>query len=118
LKKGSGSADAGIPEVPGLSVLETEFIAGLMNHLKSVVAFTLPTFGSYERLMDGTWAVVFPFVLSNDRVALMYAGEWRIGRLQYVSVHTEPESSITSKSSVLMAPPIRTWALPPSLPLE
>jgi len=57
LKKGSGSDDAGVKGAEGLSVVETEFIAGLMDHLQAVVAFSMPTFGSYERLMDGAWAV-------------------------------------------------------------
>jgi glutamine synthetase len=56
LKKGGGSPDAEIAEAPGLNVLETEFIAGLMDHLQAVAAFTLPTMASYERLMDGAWA--------------------------------------------------------------
>lgn len=58
LKRGTALSDAEIPGVPGLNVLEREFIAGLMDHLQAVAAFVMPTFASYERLMDGAWAVV------------------------------------------------------------
>jgi glutamine synthetase len=58
LKKSTTSPDAQIEEAPGLSVLETEFIAGLMDHLQAAAAFIMPTMASYERLMDGAWAVL------------------------------------------------------------
>lgn len=58
LKKSSVSPDAGISGAPGLNVLETEFIAGLMDHLQAVAAFIMPTMASYERLVDGAWAVI------------------------------------------------------------
>ena len=58
LKKSSASPDAEIDVAPGLNVLETEFIAGLMDHLQAVGAFSMPTMASYERLMDGAWAVI------------------------------------------------------------
>lgn len=58
LKRGSPSPDAEMEDAPGLTVLETEFIAGLMDHLQAVSAFVMPTFASYERLMDGAWAVL------------------------------------------------------------
>jgi glutamine synthetase len=58
LKKSSASPDAGIAGVPGLNVLETEFIAGLLDHLQALAAFVMPTMASYERLMDGAWAVI------------------------------------------------------------
>lgn len=57
LKKSSPSPDAEMEEAPGLTVLETEFIAGLMDHLQAIAAFVMPTMASYERLMDGAWAV-------------------------------------------------------------
>lgn len=56
LKKSATSPEAKIPEAPGLTVLETEFIAGLMDHLQAVAAFVMPTMASYDRLMDGAWA--------------------------------------------------------------
>jgi glutamine synthetase len=58
LKKSGVSPDAGIDDAPGLNVLETEFIAGLMDHLRAVAAFVMPTMASYERLVDGAWAVI------------------------------------------------------------
>ena len=58
LKRGIPSPDAKIEDAPGLNVLETEFIAGLMDHLQAVSAFVMPTFASYERLTDGAWAVL------------------------------------------------------------
>jgi glutamine synthetase len=58
LKQGTPSLDAKIEEAPDLNILETEFIAGLMNHLQAISAFVMPTMASYERLMDGAWAVV------------------------------------------------------------
>ena len=58
LKNGTSSPDAKVAGVPGLTVLEREFIAGLMNHLQAIAALTMPTMASYERLMDGAWAVV------------------------------------------------------------
>ena len=58
LKKSDASPEAGIDGAPGLNVLETEFIAGLMDHLQAVGAFSMPTMASYERLMDGAWSVI------------------------------------------------------------
>jgi len=58
LKRGSPSQDAKIEDAPGLTVLEAEFIAGLMDHLQAISAFLMPTFSSYERLMNGAWAVL------------------------------------------------------------
>lgn len=57
LKKTTPSPDAEIKEVLDLNLLEAEFIAGLMDHLQAVSAFVMPTMASYERLMDGAWAV-------------------------------------------------------------
>jgi glutamine synthetase len=55
LKKGETSPDAGIVEAPHMTVLESEFVAGLTNHLQAVAAFVMPTMASYDRLMDGAW---------------------------------------------------------------
>jgi glutamine synthetase len=60
LKKGSGSPSADVDGVPGLTVLETQFIAGVLEHLQAVAAFVMPTMSSYERLVDGAWAVTPP----------------------------------------------------------
>lgn len=62
LKKGGGSPDAKIKGAPGVSVLESEFVAGLLDHLQAVAAFVMPTAASYERLIDGAWAVISNFV--------------------------------------------------------
>jgi len=75
LKRSSSSPDANIPDVPGINVLETEFIAGLMDHLQAVAAFVMPTMASYERLMDGAWAVNPPYnLMAKIRVVHMSAG--------------------------------------------
>lgn len=60
LKKGSGSPSADLKDVPGLSILEAQFIAGVLDHLQAVAAFVMPTMFSYERLVDGAWAVLTP----------------------------------------------------------
>ena len=62
VKKGDGSLDANVPEAPGLNIVESEFLSGLMDHLQAVAAFTMPSIGSYERLTDGTWAVNSHFI--------------------------------------------------------
>jgi glutamine synthetase len=66
LKQDTPSLDAKIEEAPGLNILETEFIAGLMNHLQAISAFVMPTMASYERLMDGAWAVLTRISESNS----------------------------------------------------
>jgi len=58
LKNRAGSPSANIVGAPGLSVLETQFIAGVLEHLQAVAAFVMPTMASYERLVDGAWAVL------------------------------------------------------------
>ncbi|KAF8505219.1 glutamine synthetase guanido kinase [Gautieria morchelliformis] len=39
-----------------LSAREQEFLAGLLDHLPAVAAFTLPTPASYKRVADGVWS--------------------------------------------------------------
>lgn len=39
-----------------LTTHESRFLAGLMRHLPSVIAFTLPLPQSYERMKDGIWS--------------------------------------------------------------
>ncbi|KAL4068495.1 hypothetical protein V8B97DRAFT_2024755 [Scleroderma yunnanense] len=39
-----------------LTTLEYHFLAGLMAHLPSVIAFTLPLPQSYSRMVDGIWS--------------------------------------------------------------
>lgn len=39
-----------------LSDYEKEFLAGLLEHLPAVAAFTLPTPASYKRVADGIWS--------------------------------------------------------------
>jgi glutamine synthetase len=39
-----------------MSALEREFLAGLLEHLPAVAAFTLPTPASYTRVADGVWS--------------------------------------------------------------
>ena len=56
-ESGKGNEDAMVEDVPDLKVLESQFIAGLMEHFQAVTAFTMPTMGSYERQIDGAWAV-------------------------------------------------------------
>lgn len=68
LKNSSVSPDAEIEGAPGLNILETEFIAGLMDHLQAIAAFTMPTIASYERLMDGAWAVIFSSLIRSHKV--------------------------------------------------
>jgi glutamine synthetase len=58
--EGKGLEDAKVEGVPDLKVLETQFIAGLMDHFQAATAFIMPTFGSYERQVDGAWAVPSP----------------------------------------------------------
>ncbi|KAF8841116.1 glutamine synthetase/guanido kinase [Paxillus ammoniavirescens] len=38
-----------------LTPLESCFLAGLLNHLPAVIAFTMPLPASYTRMMDGIW---------------------------------------------------------------
>lgn len=39
-----------------LTPLESTFLSGLMHHLPSVIAFTLPLSASYIRMADGIWS--------------------------------------------------------------
>jgi glutamine synthetase len=39
-----------------LSTHESTFLAGLLDHLPAVAAFTLPTYASYARAVDGAWS--------------------------------------------------------------
>ncbi|KAN0088896.1 hypothetical protein V8E55_005953 [Tylopilus felleus] len=39
-----------------LTPVESAFLAGLMHHLPSIVAFTLPLTASYARVVDGIWS--------------------------------------------------------------
>ena len=64
LKKGTTSPDAKIAEAPGMTELESQFVAGLLEHYQAASAFILSTMASYERLVDGAWAVVPPPSLS------------------------------------------------------
>ncbi|EIW81762.1 glutamine synthetase guanido kinase [Coniophora puteana RWD-64-598 SS2] len=41
---------------PHLNALESSFLAGLLNHLPAVTAFTLPQPASYSRVVDGIWS--------------------------------------------------------------
>ncbi|KAF9457970.1 glutamine synthetase guanido kinase [Collybia nuda] len=40
----------------GLSTHERAFLAGVLEHLPAVAAFTLPTYASYKRVADGSWS--------------------------------------------------------------
>lgn len=46
----------GTKPVDGLSVYEEAFLAGLLEHLPALAAFTLPTPASYKRVADGVWS--------------------------------------------------------------
>ena len=39
-----------------LTPVESAFLAGLMHHLPSIIAFTLPLTASYARMIDGIWS--------------------------------------------------------------
>ncbi|EGO03198.1 hypothetical protein SERLA73DRAFT_119022 [Serpula lacrymans var. lacrymans S7.3] len=39
-----------------LTSIESSFLAGLLSHLPSVTAFTLPLPASYSRMLDGVWS--------------------------------------------------------------
>lgn len=39
-----------------LSTHEAAFLAGVLDHLPAVAAFTLPTYASYKRVEDGVWS--------------------------------------------------------------
>ncbi|KIJ63865.1 hypothetical protein HYDPIDRAFT_175868 [Hydnomerulius pinastri MD-312] len=39
-----------------LTLLESHFLAGLLDHLPAVTAFTLPLPASYTRMLDGIWS--------------------------------------------------------------
>ncbi|KAF8548604.1 glutamine synthetase/guanido kinase [Imleria badia] len=39
-----------------LTPVESAFLAGLMHHLPSVIAFTMPLSASYARMVDGIWS--------------------------------------------------------------
>lgn len=41
---------------PGFTALEASFLQGMLNHLPSVCALSLPTDASYARMLDGIWA--------------------------------------------------------------
>jgi hypothetical protein len=102
LKRNTPSPDAEIVEAPGLNVLEARFISGLMDHLQAISAFTMPTFGSYERQVDGVWSVSHHTRLFDFRVELMFVGVWKIERHLFELVSREIPGDIISKSSVLM----------------
>ncbi|KAJ7106496.1 hypothetical protein C8R43DRAFT_1140527 [Mycena crocata] len=40
----------------GLSNHESEFLAGVLDHLPAITALTLPTPASYQRMADGAWS--------------------------------------------------------------
>uniref|UniRef100_A0A0W0G2R2 GS catalytic domain-containing protein n=1 Tax=Moniliophthora roreri TaxID=221103 RepID=A0A0W0G2R2_MONRR len=40
----------------GLSVQESSFLAGVLEHLPAIPAITLPTPASYKRVADGVWS--------------------------------------------------------------
>ncbi|KAF7297453.1 1,2-dihydroxy-3-keto-5-methylthiopentene dioxygenase [Mycena indigotica] len=40
----------------GLSTHESQFLAGVLSHLRAIVALTLPTNASYKRMTDGVWS--------------------------------------------------------------
>ncbi|KAI3601171.1 glutamine synthetase guanidokinase [Moniliophthora roreri] len=40
----------------GLSVQESSFLAGVLEHLPAIPAITLPTPASYKRVSDGVWS--------------------------------------------------------------
>lgn len=84
---GKGSEDAKVEGVPDLKVLETQFIAGLMDHFQAATAFTMPTFGSYERQVDGAWAVC-PLSICEIhlRAGPMSVGVWKTGQNQRIKV--------------------------------
>ncbi|KAJ7650696.1 hypothetical protein FB45DRAFT_1077651 [Roridomyces roridus] len=39
-----------------LSENESSFLAGILDHLPAITAFTLPTSASYKRMVDGAWS--------------------------------------------------------------
>jgi len=46
----------GTKQAADLSGPEKSFLAGLLDHLPAVCAFTLPTYASYSRVVDGVWS--------------------------------------------------------------
>ncbi|KAF7971319.1 hypothetical protein HWV62_21400 [Athelia sp. TMB] len=56
------SAPATVPptsspnSLPPLTQHESSFLAGLLDHLPAITAFTLPQTSSYKRMMDGAWS--------------------------------------------------------------
>ncbi|KAH7882852.1 hypothetical protein F5I97DRAFT_1977292 [Phlebopus sp. FC_14] len=46
----------GVSNSEYLNPLESSFLAGLLEHLPSIIAFTLPLRASYERMKDGIWS--------------------------------------------------------------
>jgi glutamine synthetase len=52
----STTTQAGAKPPSQMSQQEQSFIAGLLEHLPAVAAFTLPTAASYKRAVDGAWS--------------------------------------------------------------
>ena len=46
----------GVSDSEFLTPVESMFLSGLMTHLPSVIAFTLPLSASYSRMLDGIWS--------------------------------------------------------------
>ena len=52
--RGERTGTSPFPEL--LTPVESAFLSGLINHLPSVIALTLPLPASYTRMMDGIWS--------------------------------------------------------------
>ncbi|PFH47784.1 hypothetical protein AMATHDRAFT_66915 [Amanita thiersii Skay4041] len=50
------SSNEGAKPINGLSPVESSFLAGVLHHLESLPALTLPIPASYKRMADGVWS--------------------------------------------------------------
>ncbi|KAJ6489885.1 hypothetical protein C8R45DRAFT_1138723, partial [Mycena sanguinolenta] len=72
----SSHAHRGHISVPaGLSQHESQFLAGVLNHMWAVVALTLPTTASYKPMMYGVWSGGTYVCYGTDREAPIYGGQ-------------------------------------------
>ncbi|KDQ20092.1 hypothetical protein BOTBODRAFT_125649 [Botryobasidium botryosum FD-172 SS1] len=56
LKSDRPTSSANVEDAPDMTELEASFLQSLLNHLPSVLAFTMPTPASYSRMVDGIWS--------------------------------------------------------------
>nr|GAT45763.1 glutamine synthetase guanidokinase [Mycena chlorophos] len=85
-----------------LSARESQFLAGLLAHLRAIVAFTLPTPASYKRVGDGLWSGGTYICYGNEnreapiRVTNFNSPNSRNFELRFVDATANPHLALAS----------------------